>query len=175
MDSTATVCKARLSIADIDHHYYQSHKLTLAQQPSETVEKTMALLVAYIYNANHKLNLCQQQSRKDQPELWEESLDDNINLWIDLGQPNRKRIKKACTRSKNVIIYSYDQLQTNSWWNKNKHKLNRYKNLEVFSIESDGLEKMNNRRMQLNCTLQDGELLINDGENNVVIERQKLM
>lgn len=135
----------------------------------------MALLVAYIYNANHKLNLCQQRSCKDQPELWKESPSDDIDLWIDLGQPDTKRIKKACNRSRNVVIYSYNQLSTNAWWNKNKYKLNKHKNLEVFSIDSNRLEKLNNRRMQFNCTLQDDELLINDGEHNVVIERQKLM
>ena len=175
MEATATVCKARLSIADIDRNYYQSHQLTLAQQPSETVKKTMARLVAYIYNANEELDLCQKQTQKDQPELWERSLGNEIKLWIDLGQPDAKRIKKACTLSKNVIIYSYNRSHTNSWWNKNRTKLSRYKNLQVFSINSDELEKLNNRRMQLNCTLQDGELLINDGQNNIVIERQKLM
>jgi uncharacterized protein YaeQ len=175
MESTATVCKAHLSIADIDRHYYQSHRLTLTQQSSETVRKTMTRLVAYIYNANDGLNLRQQQWRNEQPELWEQSLESDINLWIDLGQPELKRVKKACRLSKKVIIYSYNQAHTSSWWKKNKDKLCRYKNLEVFAIDADALETLNSRRMKLNCTLQDGDLLINDGENNVTIERQKLM
>ena len=175
MESIATVCKARLSIADIDRNYYQSHQLTLAQQSTDTIRKTMTRLVAYIYNANDGLNLRQQQWRNDQPELWEQSLENDINLWIDLGQPELKRVKKACTLSKKVIIYSYNHAHTSSWWAKNKDKLSRYKNLEVFAFDADALEKLNNRRMRLNCTLQDGELLINDGENNVTIERQKLL
>lgn len=175
MESVATVCKARLSIADIDRNYYKSHQITLAQQPSETVHKTMALLVAYIYNANDRLTLGQKQSSNKQPELWEPSLQNEIKLWIDLGQPDSKRIKRACNRAKNVIIYSYNQSHTSSWWHKNKDKLCRYQNLEVFSIDANELEKLNNRRMKLNCTLHDGELHINDGENNVVIERRQLM
>jgi uncharacterized protein YaeQ len=175
MESTARVCKARLSIANIDRHYYQSHQLTLAQQSTDTIRKTMTRLVAYIYDANDSLNLSQQQCRGDQPELWEQSLDNDINLWIDLGQPELKRVKKACNLSKKVIIYSYNQAHTGAWWVKNRDKLSRYKNLEVFAIDGDALEMMNNRRMHLNCTLQDGELLINDGENNVTIERNKLL
>ena len=175
MNTTATVCKAHLSIADIDRHYYQSHQLTLAHQSTDTIRKTMSRLVAYIYNANDNLNLRQQEWRGDQPELWEKTLENDITLWIDLGQPEIKRVKKACTLSKKVIIYSYNQDHTSKWWMKNKDKLSRYNNLEVFAIDANVLEMLNNRRMRLNCTLQDGELLINDGENNVTVERQKLM
>lgn len=170
-----TVCKARLSIADIDRQYYQSHQLTLAQQSSETIRKSMMRLVAYIYNANETLKIRKQQWNLDQPELIEESVDHGIKLWIDLGQPNFKRVKKACRLSKRVIIYTENQHQDENWWNKNKHKLNHFKNLSVYSVNADELEKINNRRMNLSCTLQDGDLQINDGELNLVIERQKLM
>jgi len=174
--SNTRVCKARLSIADIDRHYYQSHQLTLAQQSTDTVNKSMMRIVAYIYNANDKLTVRKQQWRDDQPELIEQSDDDNqIKLWIDLGQPNFKRIKKACRLSKSVIVYSYNKNHTDSWWDKNKSKLNQFKNLEVYSVNADDLEKLNNKRMTLNCTLQDGDLQINDGDHNLVIERERLL
>lgn len=173
--STTTVCKARLSIADIDRHYYQSHQLTLAQQSTETIRKSMMRIVAYIYNANDKLTVRKQQWRGDQPELIEKSADNNIELWIDLGQPDLKRVKKACTLSKNVIVYTYNKTHSESWWDKNKSKLNQFKNLEVYAVNANELEQLNNRRMTLNCTLQDGDLQINDGENNLIIEREKLM
>lgn len=172
--ATTTICKARLSIADIDRHYYQSHQLTFAQQSSDTIRKSMMRIVAYIYNANEKLTVRNQQWRNDQPELIEQTADDQIKLWIDLGQPDVKRIKKACTLSKNVIVYSYNQNHTDSWWDKNRDKFNRLENLKVYSVNADELEKLNNRRMTLNCTLQDGDLQINDGANNLIIERERL-
>ena len=173
--STNRVCKAQLSIADIDRQYYQSHQLTLAQQSTETVRKSMMRIVAYVYNANEKLTVRTQQWRNDQPELLEHSDDNQIKLWIDFGQPDFKRLKKACTLSKSVIVYSYNQNHTDSWWVKNKDKLNRFKNLEVYSVNADELELMNNKRMTLNCTLQDDALQINDGANNLIIERERLM
>ena len=169
-----TVCKARLSIADIDRQYYQSHQLTLAQQSSETIRKSMMRLVAYIYNANESLSIRKQQWHHDQPELIEQSDNNEIKLWIDLGQPNFKRVKKACKLSRNVIVYTYNKQHSESWWNKNKGKLNQFQNLEVYAINADELEKLNNKRMHLNCTLQDGDLQINDGETNLIIEREKL-
>lgn len=173
--STTTVCKARLSIADIDRNYYQSHQLTLARQSTETIRKSMMRIVAYIYNANDQLTVRKQQWREDQPELIEQSADDQIKLWIDLGQPDFKRIKKACRLSKSVIVYSYNKNHTDSWWDKNKNKLNQFKNLEVYAVNTNDLEKLNNKRMTLSCTLQDGDLQINDGDNNLIIERERLM
>ncbi len=173
--STTTVCKARLSIADIDRNYYQSHQLTLARQSTETIRKSMMRIVAYIYNANDQLTVRKQQWREDQPELIEQSADDQIKLWIDLGQPDFKRIKKACRLSKSVIVYSYNKNHTDSWWDKNKNKLNQFKNLEVYAVNGSDLEKLNNKRMTLNCTLQDGDLQINDGDNNLIVERERLM
>ncbi|MGK0271926.1 MAG: hypothetical protein ACI88H_002592 [Cocleimonas sp.] len=173
--TTTRVCKARLSIADIDRHYYQSHQLTLAQQSSETIRKSMMRIVAYIYNANDKLSVRKQQWRDDQPELIEHSEDDHIKLWIDLGQPNIKRVKKACKLSKNVIIYTYNKEHSENWWNKNKTKLSHFRNLSIYSINSSEIEKLSNKRMNLNCTLQGGDLQINDGDNNLTIERERLM
>lgn len=176
MQSTlTTICKARLSIADIDRHYYQSHQLTLAQQSSDTIRESMMRLIAYIYNANEALTLRKQQWNKDQPELIEQSSDNEIKLWIDLGQPNLKRVKKACRLSKSVIIYTDTQQANDAWWDKNKHKLNHFQNLSVFSIDANDIEMLNNKRMKLNCTLQYGELHINDGDNHLKIERQQLM
>lgn len=174
-NSITTVCKARLSIADIDRHYYQSHKLTIAQQSTETIHQSMLRLLAYIYNANDRLRLCKQPWKKDHPELIEQSIDDEIHLWIDLGQPNFKRVKKACRLSKKVIIYTNKHVHNDNWWDKNKGKLNHFKNLSVYAINAGDIEKINNKRMTLDCTLQDGELQINDGDHHVMIERKKLM
>ncbi|MEH6457798.1 MAG: YaeQ family protein [Cocleimonas sp.] len=173
--SSTIVCKARLSIADIDRHYYKSHRLTMAQQSTDTISKSMMRIVAYIYNANDHLMLRKQQWRDDQPELIEQSFDNKIKLWIDLGQPDFNRIKKACRLSKNVIVYSYNKNHTKSWWDKNKSKLNQFKNLEVYAVNTDNLNKLNNKRMTLNCTLQNGDLQINDGDTHLMVERKRLM
>jgi len=179
MDSEiTTVCKARLSIADLDRQYYQSHQLTLAQQSSETISKSMMRIVAYIYNANDHLKLRQQQWHQNQPELIQEDNDSGaseIKLWIDLGQPKFKRIKKACKLSKNVIIYTYNKHQSNDWWNKHKTKLHGFNNLSVYAIDAKDLDKLINKRMALDCTLEDGNLQIINGDHHLIIQPEKLM
>ncbi len=104
MAISSTINKVSLNIADMDKHYYQSHELTVAQHPSETNFRFMIRLIAFMVNANEQLRFTKGLSTDDEPELWGKSLTDDIELWIDLGQPDEKRIRKACGRSKQVII-----------------------------------------------------------------------
>lgn len=176
MEAISTlICKARLSIADIDRQYYQSHRLTLAQQSTDCIRKNMMRVVAYIYNASESLTIRKQQWNVDQPELIDLTSSNEINLWVDLGEPNIKRVKKACRLSKTVIIYTYKKQHIESWWDNNKNKLNHFRNLEVYSITAKELEKLNHKRMTLHCTLEDGDLQISDGFRSFNIERERLM
>ncbi|HET8708348.1 MAG TPA: YaeQ family protein, partial [Pseudomonadales bacterium] len=47
----ATIYKAEVNIADMDRHYYQSHSLTIACHPSETMERMMVRVLAFALNA----------------------------------------------------------------------------------------------------------------------------
>ena len=105
MASNATIHKANLNIANMDTHYYAEHNLTLAQHSSETDLRLMVRLTAFILNAEEDLLFTKGISQENEPDLWKKSLVGEIDLWIDLGQPDEKRIKKACGRSKEVIIY----------------------------------------------------------------------
>lgn len=101
----ATIFKAEISISDMDRHYYQEHPLTIAQHPSETNERMMVRLLAFALNADERLEFTKGLSADDEPELWNKNYSDEIELWIELGQPDEKRIRKACGRSRQVIIY----------------------------------------------------------------------
>ncbi|MGL5237217.1 MAG: YaeQ family protein, partial [Plesiomonas shigelloides] len=51
----ATVYKANINIADMDRHDYQSADLVLAQHPSETEQRMMVRLLAWVRHANERL------------------------------------------------------------------------------------------------------------------------
>ncbi|MEY3107624.1 MAG: hypothetical protein RIT35_1802, partial [Pseudomonadota bacterium] len=103
----STIYKADCQIANIDKGYYQPHNLTIALHPSETEERMMVRLLAFLLNANEYLQFTKGLSADDDPDLWQKSLTDDIELWIDIGMPDEKRIRKACSKTDNVIIYSY--------------------------------------------------------------------
>ena len=100
----ATVHKAHLQIADMDRHYYQDHSLTLAQHPSETDDRLMVRLLAFALNADEHLQFGKGLSDEEEPDAWIADLTGNLDLWIELGQPDEKRIRKACSRAKQVVV-----------------------------------------------------------------------
>jgi len=169
MAISATINKVSLNIADMDRHYYQSHELTMAQHPSETDFRFMVRLIAFMANANERLCFTKGLSSDDEPELWIKTLTNDIELWIELGQPDEKRIRKACGRSRQVIIYTYNERKAKVWWEQQQEKLQRFSNLKVFHINAPGVDTMVKRSMQLQCSIQDGEIYLNDDNSNHTI------
>ncbi len=162
MAISSTINKVSLNIADMDRHYYQSHELTVAQHPSETDFRFMVRLIAFMANASEQLSFTKGLDSDDEPDLWQKTLTDEIELWIDLGQPDEKRIRKACGRARQVIIYTYDERKAKVWWEQQQSKLKRFTNLKVLHINAQGVEAMVKRSMQLQCNIQEGEIYLDD-------------
>ncbi|HPF74902.1 MAG: YaeQ family protein [Rhodanobacteraceae bacterium] len=162
----ATVIKAGLQVSDMDRHYYASHDLTLAQHPSETDLRLMVRLLAFALFADERLTFGRGVSSGDEPDLWRTSLDGEIEQWIDLGQPDESRIRKACGRAREVIVIGYGGRAFSIWWEKNGGQLARHANLSVLEIPADAVEALPGlyaRNVQLQCLIQDGEVqLIGD-------------
>ena len=170
----ATIYKADVQIADMDRNYYQDHALTLARHPSETDERMMVRLLAFAIHANESLTFTKGLFDVDEPDLWQKDLTGAIELWIEIGQPDEKRLLKACGRAQRVIVYSFNST-SHIWWKQLANKVERAKNLEVINIVSPGrqdLAKLAQRSMQLQCTIQDGQIWLTDGDDTVQIERE---
>ncbi len=178
MAQKATIYKAELQIADMDRNHYQNYSLTVACHPSETDTRMMVRLLAFALNASDELKFTKGISTDDEPDIWKKSLTDDILLWIDLGQPDEKRLRKACGRAEEVIVYTYQLRSAEPWWKQIKDSCRRFENLKVISIREDACKDLNqlvNRNMQLQCTLQDGECWITDGKAtvNVTLDQWK--
>ncbi len=167
MAISSTINKVSLNITDIDRHYYESHDLTLAQHPSENDFRVMIRLIAFATNASERLSFAKGLASDDEPDLWAKTLTDDITLWIDLGQPDEKRIRKACGRAEQVVIYTYHAGKAKVWWEKQKANLARFDNLSIIHIDAEGVEALMSRSMQLQCTIQDGDMYLNDDDSNI--------
>ena len=170
----ATIFKANLKIGDMERHYYHDHALTLARHPSETDERMMVRLLAFALHAHEYLEFGQGMTADDDADLWQKDLTGSIELWIDVGLPDEKLIRKACGRANQVIVYTYGGRVADMWFAQNASQFERLKNLSVinFPVENTrALAKLAQRTMQLQCTIQDGQVWISDGEESVQIER----
>ena len=157
----ATVVKAELQVSDMDRHYYGTHLLTLAQHPSETDERLMVRVLAFALYADERLEFGRGLSNEEEPDLWRRDYTGDIELWIDLGQPDESRVKKACGRARQVVVVNYGGRSADLWWERAAPTLARLKNLTVIDVPSAVVEQLAGllqRGMRLNCMIQDGEV-----------------
>lgn len=173
MASKATIYKAELQISDMDRHYYATHVLTLAQHPSETDERLMVRLLAFALHARERLEFGRGVSSDDEPDLWLRSLSGEIELWIDLGQPDEARIRRACGRARQVAIVTYSGRGADLWWEKTAPALARLDQLSVVDLPYAAVQelgRMAERNMTLQCLIQDGQVQIIDATKTTMIE-----
>lgn len=155
----STICKASLRVANVDESYYREHALTLARHPSETDERMMLRLLAFALHADDALQFGRGISTDDEPDLWRKDLTGAIELWIDVGQPDEKAIRRACGRARSVFVYSYGGHDPAKWWQRVGPSLERSQNLTVHHIAPAtcrALTSIAARNMDLQCTIQDG-------------------
>ena len=168
----STIFKAELQISNMDKNYYQNHALTIAQHPSETNERMMIRVLAFAIYASESLQFTKGLSADDEPDIWQKNLRDEVELWIDLGQPDEKRLRKACSRGQQAVIVSYGGGTAEVWWKKTQDKLNRFDNLTVINLvpsEVEALAKSVERTMQIQCTIQQGQLWFSIGEHSIEV------
>ena len=161
MALSATICKADLNIVDMDRHYYQQHSLTVAQHPSENDERLMIRLLAFALHADEFLSFTKGLSTDDEPDLWQKSLSGEIELWIELGLPSEKRLKKACGRAQQVILYTYGTGSAEQWWKQIQPQVSRFKNLSVRHLDSSitsELASRMRRNLDIQVSIQDSEV-----------------
>ena len=166
----STIFRATVQIADMNRNYYAEHALTLARHPSETDRRMMLRLLAFCIDANEALSFSKGISTDNEPDLWQHELNGEIAQWIELGLPNERRIRKACSQARQVAIYTYNQRSFDVWWSQISNNLERFNNLRVVNISDDeleALETLTGRSMHLQCTIQDGDIWIGDGERSV--------
>lgn len=172
MAAKAVVYKAQLNVADTDRGYYADHALTLALHPSETEERLAIRLLAFALYAGERLEFTRGLSTDDEPDLWQKDLTGDIERWIEVGQPDDSRIRKACNRARAVVVITYGARAPEPWWDKISPSLQRFDNLTVLRIPADAciaLTAMVTRAMQWQVTIQDGVAFVSSGEHNVEV------
>lgn len=163
----ATVYKAELVISDLDRDYYGTHALTLVRHPSETEARLMLRVLAFTMHADEALEFGRGLSNDDEPDLWLLDASGSVELWIDLGLPDEKRLRRAAGRARRVVLMAYGERAFEVWWRKTKAACARLPALTIWTLTDAALTDLAalaTRNMQLKITLQDGQIAIADGE-----------
>jgi len=177
----ATIYKASLQIADMDRSVYVDHAVTIARHPSETDERMMIRLLALALNlpadADHgTLEFAKDLWDVDEPALWHKDLTGEIKHWIEIGQPDDKRLMKASGRADRVSVYSFSA-STPIWWAGLATKITRAANIAVWQVDaaqSQALAALAQRSMQLQLSVQDGSAWVGNGAHSVDVAPARL-
>ncbi|WP_108260928.1 YaeQ family protein [Mangrovicoccus ximenensis] len=168
----STIYKVELSVSDMDRHYYETHKLTVAKHPSETDERLMVRLLAFALNAGENLELTKGLSTDDEPDIWRKSLSGELELWVALGLPSEKVVRQSCAKSGEVIVYSYGGRTADLWWDKIGNGTSRFGNLQVINLPEQAtkeLAELANRSMKLQVNIQDGDVMVSADDRIVYV------
>jgi uncharacterized protein YaeQ len=175
MAQNATIYKVELSVSDMDRHYYETHKLTVAKHPSETDERLMLRLIAFALNAHESLEMTKGLSTDDEPDIWQKSLSGELDVWVALGLPSEKVMRQSCSKAGKVVVYAYGGRPAEIWWDKNKNSTTRFENLQVVSFsekDSSALAQLASRAMRLQVNIQDGDLMVSVGDSVLYLTPQ---
>jgi uncharacterized protein YaeQ len=157
----STIFKAELQVSDLDRDHFATHALTIARHPSETDERMMVRVLAFALNADEALEFGKGLSSEGEPDLVKKDLTGAIDLWIDVGLPDEREIRKASGRANEVKVYIYGGRSAAMWWGQNEGALARLKNVSVIEIPADAAQKitsLSDRNMRLQCTIQDAQM-----------------
>ena len=169
----STIFKAELQIADTERGYYHDHAVTIARHPSENDERMMVRLLTFALHADEALIFGDSIGNEDEPSLWQKDLTGAIRVWIDVGRPDEKRIRRACGRAGRVLIYTYGGHDVDVWWGQINQKLERFGNLTVIALPAyalSALADMAKRTMKLQFTIQERQIWVTDDTDTVHLD-----
>lgn len=177
----AIIHKASVSFSDLDQNVYADHEVTLARHPSETEERMMMRLLAWVLNVPENndhgtLEFGKDMWEPEEPSLYQNDLTGLRLHEIEIGQPDERRLVRACGRSRKVTVCSFANT-TATWWAGVAEKLAKVRNLAVWQFAPEqvqALAKLVDRTMTLQITVQDGVITADGGGRSVEITPVRL-
>lgn len=168
----ATIFKVELTVSDLDRGHFETHALTIARHPSETDERMMVRVLAFALNADERLTFGRGLSSEGEADLCLADRTGAIDLWIDVGLPDEREIRKASGRADRVAVYTYGT-GSERWWKQNAVAMERLANVAVVDLPVETTRAMAARaarNMKLQCTIQDGHVWLADDDVSLAIE-----
>lgn len=171
-----TIYKAQVELADSDRNCFESLSLTLARHPSETQERMAARLLAYCLNSARGLEFTRGISTADEPDVWEHSDHGDIEHWIEVGQPEAARLRKACGRARRVSVYTFGK-SADTWWKLNSEAITALPRVQVWQFDWEEIQAaaaLLDRTVKLNTSIVGGTIYLDNGSASASVEPRRL-
>lgn len=175
---TATVYRLNIDLSDVDRGKYESLEFRVAQHPSESVERLVTRILAYVLLHEERLEFGRGVSDADEPALWTHDLTGQLAHWIDVGAPSAPRIHAASKRAQRVTIVCHkgrDSLLREM----SGKRVHDAQHIEVLYLESSFVSELAgalDRNAKWGVLFHDGHLSVTIGEQTWggLVEREGL-
>jgi uncharacterized protein YaeQ len=173
----ATIFKAKISLSNLNIHFYDELTLTIARHPSENNLRMMSRILAYLLTAQEGPVFTKGISSDTEPDIWIVNHDGSVDHWIELGHLDERRIRQSSSKAKKVSIFSYQGNQSLSWFSSIENGLSRFNNLNIihFSFpENQNIEDFAERGMNFSCNIEDDEMWLSTEQDRICVQFQYL-
>ncbi len=167
-----TIYKVQLELADSDRGVYDTLQLTIARHPSETLERTTARVLVFALNSDPRLEFTRGLSSTDEPDLWQHSDSGDIEQWIEVGQPEPGRLRKASGRASRVQVYAFGKSAA-TWWAQNHSDIEALPHCRVIQLPWEQVceaATLLQRNSRLGASIVGGVVYLNDEARSTSLE-----
>ena len=165
----ATIYNFDIELADNDRGVYESLELRLARHPSESDEYLIARLLAYLLEFRGGIAFSRGVSEPDEPTIAVRDPTGAITTWIDIGTPDARRLHKASTAARRVVVYTHKDPR--QFLNQLAgERIHRAEALELYAIDRElvaALVARLERRVAFSMSISDGELYVSIATENL--------
>ncbi len=154
-----------VNLSNIDSSIYESLDFRLTQHPSENLTYLLTRVFAYLLSYQPNLQFSPQGlSDPDACALFVQSPNQQMDLWIEIGNPSAKKLNKATKAAKKVLVYTYKN-PTLTIEEITKNRVHKGNEIRVYAIDPtflNQIESMLKRSNDWTVMIQDHQVEIID-------------
>lgn len=161
----ATLYHLQVALSDVDRGVYEQLDLRLARHPSESMRYLLTRTLAYCLLFQEGIAFTRGLAEADEPALWVRTLQNELVLWCDIGNPSPERLHRASKAAERVVVFSHQELSFLQRQAQGKG-IHRGDRIEVTCLAPsflDALEKGTDRNTRWELVRSDGQLYVTLG------------
>ena len=137
----------------------------------------LPLLCNYCLNYGQGLTFTRGLSSTEEPDLWQHSDAGDIEHWIEVGQPEEPRLRKACGRTAQLSVYAFGK-QADVWWQRSGADIAKLANVAVWRFQWTDVKALAlrlERTVHLHVSVVGGVIYADSAGESVTLEVEPLL
>lgn len=157
----------QIELSDIDRGVYESLDFRVAQHPSETYPYMLSRIFAYCLAYQDGLEFTPGGlADPEAPALRKLGFQNEIETWIEIGNPSARKLHKASKTAKQVMVFTYKNPEVLLTEIRN-NDVHRAQELQIYSFDPDFLtavSELTEKNNRWTLLVQQGQMEVTIGE-----------